>query len=413
MPDGAGPARTVVLAGAGGTGKTTVACALAAHAAAAGPALLITVGRVIEPLLADPAAARSFDHVHLNPTTLLANWWSAVVATARAGRAAAAPAAGIDPFVLEPAELTTLADAEHLLTLREVHRHASSGAYRTVVLDGPGFEELVALLGAPDAISAYLERAWPRHVRLAAPVSGAAPATGTVAGLVLAERLTTLAENLAAFVGDRGAVNLLYVCAADGARVARARAELQVAEVLGLRPAALVLTRVHAGDARYADDLPHPAVQWYARRLAQQRRASTGVQELADALARPMLTVTEASSPPADVADAAALTIAGIGDPGNPLPVADAGAPEATARVTDLGGDGVDRRYRWTLPLALIDPATIELGRVEEDLIVSAHGVRRRMRLPSVLRRCVVTGAGYTDSELRVGFAPDPQVWPK
>jgi arsenite-transporting ATPase len=37
--------------------------------------------------------------------------------------------------------------------------------------------------------------------------------------------------------------------------------------------------------------------------------------------------------------------------------------------------------------------------------------VRRVLPLPSVLRRCEVTGAALRDGALRVAFRPDPDLW--
>ena len=75
-------------------------------------------------------------------------------------------------------------------------------------------------------------------------------------------------------------------------------------------------------------------------------------------------------------------------------------------------GTGLKSVYRWDVALPLVDPQSVDLGRVDDDLIVSAAGMRRRLRLPSVLRRCTVTGARLDDGALSVRFAPDPAVWP-
>jgi len=68
--------------------------------------------------------------------------------------------------------------------------------------------------------------------------------------------------------------------------------------------------------------------------------------------------------------------------------------------------------YTMRMYLPLVNPSTLTLGRVEDDLVVGAEGVRRRVRLASVLRRCVVAGAELDGSDLVVRFTPDPQVWP-
>lgn len=405
---GEGPgARLLLVSGSGGAGRTTVATALAVRAAERGRTLLVTVGRVVDPLLADGNGP--FDHVHLNPVELLAQWWGSLSATVRAGRGLGGEsgdsADGFDPFALEPPELTGLADAEHVLVLRAVSGHVESGEYRTVVVDGPAFDGLVPLLTAPASLAAYLERVWPRHVRLSGPASGSA--SGALAALLLAEPLAGLADRLAAFVADRTALELVHVVTGDGGRPDLARAELAALEVLGLRPVALVLNRLIAVDDRFALDLPHPAVRLVRARVAAQDDAREALAETAAELDRPVIDAEESAEPILTPGDAGALAW----DAGVILDAEPAVVPVPDVRPT--GGTGLDVTYVWSIALPLVDPSTIGLGRVEEDVVVEAQGVRRRIRLPSVLRRCVVAGATYEEGELRVTFVPDPEVWPR
>lgn len=399
--------RLLLVSGAGGAGRTVLATALATRAAGHGRTLLVTVGRVVDPLLADGTGP--FDHVHLNPVELLAQWWAGLSATVRAGRGLAdgadAGSSGFDPFALEPPELTGLADAEHVLVLRAIRGHVESGAYRTVVVDGPAFDGLVSLLTAPSSLAAYLERVWPRHVRLSGPTSG--PAVGALAALLLAEPLAGLADQLAAFVADRSALELVHVVTGDPGRPARAREELAALEVLGLRPVALVLNRLITVDDRFALDLPHPAVRLVRSRVAAQDDAREALAEVATVLDRPVVEAAEALEPVLTPAATAAVEW----DADAILDAAPAVVP--VPEVRSRGGAGLDARYEWAVALPLVDPATIGLGRVEEDVVVEAQGVRRRIRLPSVLRRCVVAGATYEEGELRVTFVPDPEVWPR
>ena len=68
--------------------------------------------------------------------------------------------------------------------------------------------------------------------------------------------------------------------------------------------------------------------------------------------------------------------------------------------------------YRLQLELPQIESSALRLGRVGDDLIIGAAGMRRRVRLASVLRRCIVMDAQLKGSELTVRFRPDPEVWP-
>jgi arsenite-transporting ATPase len=68
--------------------------------------------------------------------------------------------------------------------------------------------------------------------------------------------------------------------------------------------------------------------------------------------------------------------------------------------------------YLLTLPLPLVTAAQVDLKRRDDDLLVSVAGHRRVLALPSVLRRCVVTGAVVRNATLRVRFVPDENLWP-
>jgi arsenite-transporting ATPase len=62
--------------------------------------------------------------------------------------------------------------------------------------------------------------------------------------------------------------------------------------------------------------------------------------------------------------------------------------------------------------LPQLDSGELSLGRAGDDLIIGVAGLRRRVRLASVLRRCIVTDAALRGSELTVRFRPNPEVWP-
>ena len=65
--------------------------------------------------------------------------------------------------------------------------------------------------------------------------------------------------------------------------------------------------------------------------------------------------------------------------------------------------------YRLRLALPQLDAGTLTLGRVDDDLIISIGGLRRRVRLASVLRRCTVLDAHLRGGELTVRFQPNPE----
>jgi arsenite-transporting ATPase len=75
-------------------------------------------------------------------------------------------------------------------------------------------------------------------------------------------------------------------------------------------------------------------------------------------------------------------------------------------------GTGLEAVYRMRLELPQVDPGSLTLGRVDDDLIIGSGGMRRRVRLASVLRRCLVIDAQLRGTELTVRFRPDRKVWP-
>jgi arsenite-transporting ATPase len=71
-----------------------------------------------------------------------------------------------------------------------------------------------------------------------------------------------------------------------------------------------------------------------------------------------------------------------------------------------------DAGFLLTLPLPLVTAAEVDLKRRDDELLVSVADHRRVLSLPSVLRRCVVTGAVVRHGTLRVRFVPDEKLWP-
>jgi arsenite-transporting ATPase len=109
-------------------------------------------------------------------------------------------------------------------------------------------------------------------------------------------------------------------------------------------------------------------------------------------------------------ADALAdLALARTGDPGTTS--AEALLAPAAPRGMRLERDGT--AYLLTLPLPLATAAEVDLARRGDELLVTVGEHRRVLSLPSVLRRCEVTGAGVREGALRVRFVPDERVWPQ
>jgi len=70
-----------------------------------------------------------------------------------------------------------------------------------------------------------------------------------------------------------------------------------------------------------------------------------------------------------------------------------------------------DSVFELVLRLPGAADGPLDLARVGDDLVITAGGTRRLVALPSVLRRCEVTGAKLVGDDLCVVFTPDPALW--
>ena len=89
------------------------------------------------------------------------------------------------------------------------------------------------------------------------------------------------------------------------------------------------------------------------------------------------------------------------------------GAARMRQRPLERRDDG----WSLTLPLPFGERNCVDLIRWGDDLVITAAGVRRTVRLDSLLRRCEVTGGrlhdpGTARAALEVTFRPDPRLWP-
>jgi arsenite-transporting ATPase len=96
-----------------------------------------------------------------------------------------------------------------------------------------------------------------------------------------------------------------------------------------------------------------------------------------------------------------------------PLPGSDPAPPPSTAGLMRVEQDlGNGEHFVLHMPLPLAVRADVDAVRAGDDLVVSVGPYRRVLTLPSVLRRCIVTGGEFDGRELRVRFRPDPARWP-
>ncbi|MDT5349572.1 MAG: arsenite/tail-anchored protein-transporting ATPase [Mycobacterium sp.] len=304
---------------------------------------------------------------------------------------------------IAPEELSALPGVQEVLGLHAVGELAAAGRWDRVVVDCASTADALRMLTLPATFALYVERAWPRHRRL----SIGADDTRSAAIVELLERTSASVERLSALLTDGDLVSAHLVLTPERVVAAEATRTLGSLALMGVRVEELIVNQVLLRDDSYEyRNLPdHPAFFWYAERISEQRSVLAELDATIGDVAL-VLTPHLAGEPIGPKALGELLDSArrrGGAPPPGPL-----------RPIVDLeSGSGLGSIYRMRVALPQLDPSVLKLGRVDDDLIISSGGLRRRVRLVSVLRRCTVLDAHLRGSELTIRFQPDPEVWPK
>jgi arsenite/tail-anchored protein-transporting ATPase len=415
-------ARISLFVGKGGVGKSTLAAATAVRDARAGQRVLLVstdqahslgdvLGAVVSPTgRRDPVRVLAnletgtadvgggfLDALAMDTLALLESRWRGVVDTL--GRRFPESELG----EIAPEELSALPGIQEVLGLHEVGELAAAGKWDHIVVDCASTADALRMLTLPATFALYVERGWPRHRRLSTGADDARSA----AVVELLERVSASVDKLSALLTDGAHVGAHLVLTAERVVAAEAVRTLGSLALMGVRVEELIVNQILVQDDSYEyRNLPaHPAFDWYSERISEQRAV---LHELYAAIGEVALVLTPhlAGEPIGAKALAELLDSARRRDGSAP--------PGPVRPVVDLeSGSGLQSVYRLRLELPQIDSGALTLGRVGDDMIVGAGGMRRRVRLASVLRRCIVLDAHLRGSELTVRFRPDPEVWPK
>jgi len=412
-------ARISFFVGKGGVGKSTLASATAVRAALNGERVLAVstdqahslgdvLGVAVQPSgAAEPVRILTeerggdtgggyLDAVALDTLALLESAWypTAEILAARFPES--------DIKDVAPEELCAMPGIQEVLGLRTVAALAGSGRWDLVVVDCASTADALRMLTLPAAFAMYVERCWPRHRRLSVTIDDA-----RIAAMVdMVETVSAGMESLSALLTDGDRVSAHQVLTPERVVAAEAVRTLGSLALMGVRVDELIVNQVLFQDDSYEyRNLPdHPAFDWYAARIAEQKSV---LDELADTIGalRLVLTPHLAGEPIGPKA---------LGQLLDDARRRDGSAPPAPLRpvVDRESGSGLDAVYRMRLELPQLDAGALRLGRAGDDLIIGAADQRRRVRLAPVLRRCLVTGATMRGSELTVRFRPNPRVWP-
>jgi len=406
--------RVLLFTGKGGVGKTTLAATSAVRLAESGLKVLVVSSDAAHSLadaLDVPLGAQptEVDHglfaMQLDAHALLEGQWSALRRQFAVVLGTAVEGSGIAE--LDADELTVLPGVEELLALGELRRQVDSGLWDVVVLDCGPTAETLRMLTLPEAVSGYIERVWPRHRRLTYSAFGAR-AGGRASQLVDAvERLDESARAIRALLADGQMTAVRLVLTPERVVIAETHRTLTALALHGLRVDGVLANRVLPA----VDDAGEPlgvAGDWLRTRGAEQALVlaalhadlpDAGAVRTAPYQAREPVGISELSTL-ADELYGAADVLAAHGVPRTHEP-----------EVRLESGTGLASVYLWRIPLPLVQESSVQLGRIEDDLLVTVAGERRRMTLPSVLRRCAAVDAELVADGLLVRFRPDPAVW--
>lgn len=414
------PARISLFVGKGGVGKSTLACATAVCDASQGRRVLVvstdqahSLGDVLgvavaptgqgEPVRVfaelETGAAETgggfLDALALDTLALLEARWNEVVHTVDRRFP------NSELSTIAPEELSALPGVQEVLGLYAVGELAATGRWDRLVVDCASTADALRMLTLPATFGLYVERAWPRHRRLSTADDGRSAAV-----VELLERISASVDRLGALLTDGELVSAHLVLTPERVVAAEATRTLGSLALMGVRVEELIVNQVLLQDESYEyHSLPaHPAFYWYAERISEQRAVLDDLEATIGDVAL-VLTPHLSGEPIGPKALGGLLDSArrrgGAAPPGPLRPIVDLES-----------GSGLESVYRLRLALPQLDPGALTLGRVDDDLIVSAGGQRRRVRLASVLRRCTVLDAHLRGSELTVRFRPNPEVWP-
>jgi len=384
--------RVLLFTGKGGVGKTTTAAATALRCADAGLRTIV--------LSTDPAhsLADAFDvpltsvgspitprlwGQQLDAQERLEDAWGEIQGYLKE----VLGWAGLD--AVEAEELSVIPGLDEIFSLSDIKSFAESGAWDVIVVDCAPTAETIRFLSLPDVLSWYMERIFPVERRL---VKAVRPIISRVTSLPIAgdevfdatrrfyDRLDGVRELLTD--GDRTSVRL--VVNPERMVIAEARRLSTYLSLFGYRVDAVIANRL------LPDAVTDP---WF--------------KAWKDAHAEHLSAIEEGFSPlpvlRAELAPEELVGVERLRSFGELL----YGELDASAVLHEGEPLTVERRgdeFVLSLELPFADHDDLDLGRVEDELLVRVGPYRRGIVLPDSLKRRTVSAAKMVGDRLEVTF---------
>jgi arsenite-transporting ATPase len=389
--------RILLFTGKGGVGKTTVAAATALECADQGLRTIV--------LSTDPAhsLADSFG-VQLggDPTPVVPSLWGQQLDAQRRLQEAWVDIqsyvtevlgwVGLDAVTAE--ELAVVPGLDEVFALADIEGHSRSGEWDVVVVDCAPTAETIRLLSLPEVLSWYLARLFPIGRAMAGAVRPVLSRLSTVPVpsedvFAATKRFTDRLEGVRAVLGDTGRTTARLVVNPERMVITEARRTYTYLSLFGYATDAVVVNRL----------LPEAVDDPWFRTW----RAAHAEHLEAIAAAFAPLPLLKAQLAPEEVVGVDRLRRFGAALYGegavDPAAVLHAGEP---LRVTPAPGDDGARVLSLQLPFA--DPADLEVGRRDGELLVRVGTWRRALLLPDSLRGRPSAGARLVGDRLEITF---------
>jgi arsenite-transporting ATPase len=386
--------RLLLYTGKGGVGKTTTAAATGLLAARRGQRVLVvsadaahSLGDVLDRRLSsDPQRlAVRFDALEIDARRVVESHWGRV----RAYLVELLRHQGIDEVVAE--ELALLPGAEELATLVCVEEWARSGRYDLIIIDCAPTGSTLRLVTLPEVAHGSLR--WLLRLQRAAahviePIARGLVGAPIPAADVFAEadRLfyKTLHRLRARLLSNETSVRI--VLTSESMVIDEARRSLTDLCLFQIASDAVVLNRMLPEEACREDFF-----QEWGRTQVERRREIEATFAPMKCLVGPL----QAD----EVRGVEALLAHGEMLFGDLDPAARLGRSPRLRFERDAEG------ARIRLPLPGLDPKSLEVLRVEDELVVGIAGRRRKIALPVGFSKLEVEAIAYHEDQLVVSFA--------